>query len=299
MSISSDSVDLSKMYHKCNKIDTIEQDNNVNNGLITKIWGPALWTSLHSITFGYPIEPTDQQQQDYYNFFNLVGKVMPCRYCRDSYLKFISEGKTKLTMQNVKNRKALTKWLYNVHNAVNDKLGVYYGITFDDVENRYEAYRAKCSKDNKLQIKGCIVPLNDKQLSYKMANYKECSIIPEYIAKELELYANYRGIVDENFVTDYKQNMKDYKEHGNLNCSKWYNRNMECNKIISEMRISGIPSIEQSGVYEGLPTIKEMQLILKLASNLSRDELYGVLEKWNEYKINNNIITNTYKLAKY
>ena len=30
-------------------------DDNINNGLITKIWGPVVWESLHCIAFGYPI----------------------------------------------------------------------------------------------------------------------------------------------------------------------------------------------------------------------------------------------------
>lgn len=294
MSISSDILDTSNIFKKCDKMNNTIDDNNINNGLITKIWGPALWTSLHSITFGYPVNPTKDQMHDYYNFFKLVGKIMPCKYCRESYQIFINEGNTKLTINDLKNRDSLTKWLYNVHNAVNDKLGVYYGVTFNDVQNRYESYRAKCSKDNKLQIKGCVTPLNDKQLSYKMANYKECPIIPVYIAKELEYYGNIRGIIDEYFINEYKKNMKNYKKHGNLNCNKWYDRNIECNKLISEMRVSGISSIESDGVYKGLPTIHEMKLILKMASNLSIDELYDVLKIWNKFKIDNKIVKNNY-----
>ena len=38
---------------------------NINNGLITKIWGPGAWEFLHSVTFGYPVSPTDEQKQYY------------------------------------------------------------------------------------------------------------------------------------------------------------------------------------------------------------------------------------------
>ena len=41
----------------------INIEDNKNNGLITKIWGQAMWESLHCIAFGYPIEPTDEQKR--------------------------------------------------------------------------------------------------------------------------------------------------------------------------------------------------------------------------------------------
>ena len=49
-------------------IPIIELDDNKNNGLITKIWGPAMWESIHCIAFGYPIEPTEEQKQNYKNY---------------------------------------------------------------------------------------------------------------------------------------------------------------------------------------------------------------------------------------
>jgi hypothetical protein len=48
-------------------------DDNKNNGLITKIWGPAMWESLHCIAFGYPVEPTDEQRQNYKDFFTSLS----------------------------------------------------------------------------------------------------------------------------------------------------------------------------------------------------------------------------------
>lgn len=285
------------MYKKCSKMGGKLLDDNVNNGLITKIWGPPLWTSLHSITFGYPIHPTPEQKEDYKTFFRLLGQVMPCKYCRESYQQFISDGNTKLIDDVMNNRESLTRWLYDVHNAVNNKLGVDYGITYEDVVTRYEAYRAKCSKGDKLKIKGCVTPLNDKQLSYKMANYKECSIISLYIAKELVDYAKLRNIPYDGFIDEYVNNMEQHKTQGHTNCDAWYDRNINCSDTILKMRVNGIPSLETSGKFNGLPTIDEMSLILKLASNLSKDELLEVLNKWNEYKKKNNVhVKKKYKL---
>ena len=49
---------------------------------------------------------------------------------------------------SLKTRKDLTKWLYDMHNKVNHKLGVpECNIpSFEDVISQYEEYRAKCKK---------------------------------------------------------------------------------------------------------------------------------------------------------
>jgi len=41
----------------------LNSESNINNGLITKIWGPPTWDCLHSFTFGYPVHPTDEQKK--------------------------------------------------------------------------------------------------------------------------------------------------------------------------------------------------------------------------------------------
>ena len=50
------------------------EEDNSNNGLISKIWGPGLWIGLHSISFGYPINPSEEQKKNYKQFFELVGE---------------------------------------------------------------------------------------------------------------------------------------------------------------------------------------------------------------------------------
>ena len=61
----------------------------------------------------------------------------------------------------LENRKTLSKWLYDVHNKVNKKLGVpkSHSPSFEAVWTRYESYRASCTKtiENEKK-KGCITP---------------------------------------------------------------------------------------------------------------------------------------------
>ena len=142
--------------------------DNKQNGMMTKVWGPPGWFFLHAVTFGYPdeINPENVDRVRHYaNFFNSLGHVLPCKYCRNSYNEYISE----LPVENfLQSRKDLTSWLYLIHNKVNDKLGIPECVTFEEVENKYEQYRAKCKQTTDKErsdrlIKGCTVPENGKK----------------------------------------------------------------------------------------------------------------------------------------
>ena len=209
---------------------------NTNNGLITKIWGPPLWTALHSICFGYPLNPTTEQKEHYKRFFIELGHVLPCRYCRDSYQKFSKDDCTCKFNENVlENRKSLTRWSYNLHNRVNNKLGIDYGITYEEFVKKYESYRAKCSKSKK--AKGCLMPLNKKKECYKEANKKDCPIISYDMGKKFYKLAKLRGIKEKNF---YFWNMIKKNNGKIVKDEIWDRRNKYCGKIISYMREHGI-----------------------------------------------------------
>jgi len=129
----------------------------------------------------------------------LVGSVLPCKYCRESYKGFLSIGNTKLTDEVMENRESLTKWFYYIHEAVNKKLDIDYGVSYNDVVKKFESYRATCGKTNK--YKGCITPLNKKANSYKNAELKESPIIPVNLANQFIDYANIRGCEQSDFET--------------------------------------------------------------------------------------------------
>ena len=85
------------------------------------------------------------KKNQYKQFFYYLGKVLPCKYCRESYDKYYKE----LPIDNFLNsRHDLTLWLYKIHNEVNDKLGVPNCDipTFEKVQNIYESYRVNVKK---------------------------------------------------------------------------------------------------------------------------------------------------------
>ena len=155
---------------KCNGTECLNK--NVDNGLMTRLWGPSGWLFLHCVTFGYPfkIDPNNpehlEKQNDYYRFFYYLGKVLPCKYCRNSYMDFFSSNSP---MSKLGSRKELAKWLYDVHNLVNDKLGVPQceRPSFEEIEDRYQSFRAACKpltteQRNDKAGKGCVAPAEGK-----------------------------------------------------------------------------------------------------------------------------------------
>jgi len=159
-------------------------DPNIDNGMMTKIWGPPGWLFLHCITFGYPykIIPKNEEHikrmEDTKNFFKYLGYVMPCKYCRLSYQEFIKQIPIEKYLTS---RDDLTYWLYLIHNKVNNKLEIPNSNipTFEEVQDKFETFRAKCTntkKDEKEDniTKGCIKPADGttKRCFLKIINCK-------------------------------------------------------------------------------------------------------------------------------
>ena len=133
----------------------------MNNGMMVSMWGPPGWKYLHSVAHGYPVSPSEYDllngnaagstESVYKTFFSLVGKTLPCRLCRESYSQFVRENPVRTG-----SREELTRWLWEIHNKVNDKLGRAQ-YDFDSTSNYYESFRAKCSNS---KSKGCTEPLH-------------------------------------------------------------------------------------------------------------------------------------------
>jgi hypothetical protein len=151
-----------------------ENDFNSGDGMLTSVWGPSLWHSLHTISFNYPVKPSITEKKQYYDFFMSLKNILPCRYCRENYVKNIKT--IPLNMKTMKNRNSLSKWLYNLHEEINKMLGKKSNLSYEDVKLRYEMFRSRClakSKSNKKQRKkknkskvlekGCVQPLYGKK----------------------------------------------------------------------------------------------------------------------------------------
>lgn len=252
--------------------------DNSNNGLITKVWGGPSWITNHSITFGYPVHPTDEDKNNYRNYFLSLGNVLPCRYCRESYNRFIREGDTALTDADLQSRETLTKWFYRLHETVNKKLETDYYVTYDDVVEKYESFRAKCGppKPNDIAT-GCITPLHLKAFSYQKLNQKDCPVVPLELIEPFVRIARLRNFEKHKFSFYEIAKQYDGDVYALKKLPVWKERNMYCQHLIETMRENAVPSIEENGVWEGSPTNQELDLLLLMCSNFDKKQLQNVI----------------------
>ena len=126
-----------------------KKDYENNNGMLTSVWGPSLWHSIHTISFNYPVKPTKKEQDQYYKFIMSLEHVLPCRYCRENFPKNMKElnkkKRTTLKKALAKGRSGFSKYMYDFHNQVNIMLGKPCTLSYKDVKDRYENFRARCT----------------------------------------------------------------------------------------------------------------------------------------------------------
>lgn len=115
-------------------------------------WGPALWTTLHTMSFDYPENPTEEQKNNYSNFFHSLKYVLPCGVCRQHYAKSIEQ--TNPIEPALKNRDTLSRWLVDFHNTVNKRLNKPI-VSYESVKEKYDALSGKCSADTCSIVQQC------------------------------------------------------------------------------------------------------------------------------------------------
>ena len=84
-----------------------------------KIWGPNFWFTLHTVTLGYPDNPTYVDKRRFNDFFVSVQYILPCAKCREHYSNHLSNFPISVSLDN---KESLVKWLFNLHNQVNISL---------------------------------------------------------------------------------------------------------------------------------------------------------------------------------
>ena len=134
----------------------------------TSKWGHPGWEFLHSIAHNYPLNPTVQDRVNYKLFYEHLQNMLPCRYCRESYSRFIKEIPIDPYLSC---RDGVITWVYLIHNLVNDKLRdqgypIPKNPSLKRVIQKYDRWRAECGKVPGKKGKSCRIPVllpkNDK-----------------------------------------------------------------------------------------------------------------------------------------
>ena len=160
-------------HNKTQKNTFSENDYLSNDGMLTSVWGPSMWHYLHTMSFNYPVEPTQQDKKNYRNFVLSLKNVLPCGKCRNNLRKNFK--KLPLEMKDMKSRYTFSKYIYDLHEVVNDMLGKKSGLTYEEIRERYEHFRARCADSYKK-----ILSLKKQQKTRKHVKFaKKISVINE------------------------------------------------------------------------------------------------------------------------
>ena len=103
------------------------------------IWGPGAWTFLHSITLNYPNHPTLNQKKIYSDFFNLLGKVLPCMKCQYNYQEHLKNYPINFHLDS---KEKLSRWLVKIHNMTNKETGkkeITYQQFLKEIDEIYDS----------------------------------------------------------------------------------------------------------------------------------------------------------------
>jgi hypothetical protein len=120
-----------------------------NDGMVTSVWGASAWHFLHTMSFNYPVNPTCLDKRHYRDHILNLQNVLPCGKCRINLKK--NFAKLPLRMKDMHSRATFSKYVYNLHELVNKMLGKKSGLSYNDVRERYEHFRARCTLSAKEQ----------------------------------------------------------------------------------------------------------------------------------------------------
>jgi hypothetical protein len=108
------------------------------------IWGPPFWLTLHTISFNYPLKPTQQDKINYKIFYTSFQNVIPCSICKKNYIRHLKEHPIDNYLSS---RRKLSEWVIDMHNMVNGETGKKI-LSYDVVVKKYEdIYKKKIELD--------------------------------------------------------------------------------------------------------------------------------------------------------
>jgi len=102
------------------------------------VWGPHFWFFLHSISMSYPNRPNAVTKKKYYDFILNIPVFIPVEHISTVMSKLLDEYPV---LPYLDNRESLVRWMWFIHNKINQKLEKPQ-ITLNDFYIKYyEAYK--------------------------------------------------------------------------------------------------------------------------------------------------------------
>lgn len=111
-----------------------KKEYNSGDGMLTSVWGPSLWHYLHTMSFNYPVHPTNADKKHYRDFILNLQYVLPCKHCRINLATNLKQ--LPLTQKTMDSRDSFSRYVYNLHELVNKMLKKKSNLRFCDVRGK-------------------------------------------------------------------------------------------------------------------------------------------------------------------
>jgi hypothetical protein len=111
----------------------------------TRFWGPSGWALIHLVVQD-PVK--GKRKEALQEWLTLLEYALPCKYCRASFHDYIRLQ--PLTSEILDSPITASRWVYDIHNRVNDKLRGQGLLTtpnpeWSEIRERYETlHRSLC-----------------------------------------------------------------------------------------------------------------------------------------------------------
>jgi hypothetical protein len=104
-----------------------------------RVWGPHYWHFLHTIALTYPNNPNAITKKKYYEFINSLPLFLPIESMSSDFSKLLNLYPVQPYLDN---RESFVKWVWFIHNKINEKLEKPKISLNDFYVNYYEQYKS-------------------------------------------------------------------------------------------------------------------------------------------------------------
>ena len=112
-------------------------------GLDSNVWGPPMWFFLHTSAMCYPLRPNAVTKKKFYEFFQNLHLFIPIEPMSSNFSKLLDEYPIAPYLDN---RESLIRWVWFIHNKINQQLEKPQISLNDFYIKYYYAYKPKNEK---------------------------------------------------------------------------------------------------------------------------------------------------------
>jgi len=112
-----------------------------------KVWGPHYWFFLHTISMSYPLRPNSVTKKKYYEFIQNLPLFIPVENIASDFSKLLDQYPITPYLDS---RDSFIRWVWFIHNKINEKLEKNKISLNKFYELYYEEYKPKDIKNREM-----------------------------------------------------------------------------------------------------------------------------------------------------